>query len=125
MTDRKEYMRQYRLKNKDKIKEQRKEYTINNKEHHKEYNKEYRQTPNCKKSNTITNWKKRGVIHDDFNNLYELYINTTECNACNATFKNSKDRHLDHSHETGEYRNVLCHSCNTMDNWKKVIKPPE
>ena len=106
----KEYNKQYRIKNKQKI---------------KELNKEYKQTPNGIKSYSIYNWKSRGVIHEDFNKLYELYINTTECMVCNKNFNTTKDRYLDHSHITGEYRNILCNSCNTKDYWKKVIKPPE
>ena len=98
MTDRKEYMRQYRLDNKERI-------------------KEYQQSPTFKKSHTISDWKQRGVIHDDYEQLYSLYIVTTECMVCHTTFKDSTDRCLDHSHITGEYRNVLCRACNTRDYW--------
>ena len=120
-----EYRKEYILKNKEQIKERRKEYRLNTKEHIKEYQKEYGQTPNGIKSRRIIIWKKSGVIHEDFNKLYELYINTNECNVCHKTFKNTKDRHLDHSHENGEFRYVLCQSCNIHDNWKKIKYPPE
>ena len=117
----KEYMRQYRLDNKERITEQKKEYYKNNKEQIKEYDKK----PNSVKRRSIRHWRQRGVIHEDFNKLYELYLNTTECMVCNATFKDTTDRCLDHCHTTGEYRNVLCRTCNNNDYWKKVIKPPE
>jgi len=108
--ERKIYMKEYRQKNKKRIKEQS-----------KEYQKEYRQTPNGIKVYTISNWKKIGLIHDNYDKLYEHYINTTECNVCNKTFKNTKDRHLDHDHNNGQFRYVLCNSCNTKDNWKNKI----
>ena len=111
----KEYMREYYLKNKQKLNQQHSNYKLNN----IDKIREYRQTTDGKKTDRIYDWKRRGVIHDDFDELYSLYIATTECMVCNATFKNSKDRHLDHSHETGEYRNVLCQNCNCFDNWAK------
>ena len=125
MTDRKEYLRkymkEYHIKNKAKLLELKKEYRDNNKEWISEKNKEYNKTPKGLKVNSISRWKSRGVIHEDFDKLYELYINTDECMVCHNPFKNSKDRHLDHSHITGEYRNVLCQSCNSMDSWKNKI----
>ena len=88
-----------------------------NKEKIKEYQKVYYQTPAGKKSNRINDWKKRGVIHDDFNELYEKYINTELCELCNCKLtvdkrKTKTTRCLDHDHETGEFRNVICNSCN-------------
>tara|TARA_R110000822_G_C15050649_1_gene466385 strand:+ start:136 stop:474 length:339 start_codon:yes stop_codon:yes gene_type:complete len=110
----------YYQKNKERITE----YYKNNKEQKKEYQKEYNKTTNGIKHHRINKWKERGVIHDDFNKLYELYINTTECNVCNIDLSTTV-KCLDHSHETGEFRYVLCQNCNIMDNWKKVINPPE
>ena len=109
----KEYMREYYLKNKQKLNQQHSNYKLNNIDKIREYS----QTPNGKKSSRITDWKRRGVIHDDFDELYSLYIATTECMVCHTTFKDSTDRCLDHSHITGEYRNVLCRACNTRDYW--------
>ena len=125
----KEYNKQYRQKNKEQIKEYNKQYATeyykDNKEHLNEYNKEYskvwEQTPQAKKSRAIKNWRRIGVIHEDFDKLYALYIATTECNVCNKVFKSTIDRHLDHNHETGLFRYVLCCSCNTKDNWKNKI----
>ena len=85
----------------------------------KEYAKEYRQTDNCKKLKCINQWKCRGVIHDDFNELHSLYIATTECMVCHATFTDKNKRCLDHNHDTGLFRQILCNACNTMDNWAK------
>ena len=111
--DKKEYLREYRLKNKEKIKE----YYQNSKDKIKAYN----QTEEGYKKRKILKWKERGVITNDFNILYDLYINTTECNICNKVFMDKFDRCLDHDHENGLFRYVLCRYCNTKDNWKNKV----
>ena len=78
----KEYYKEYREKNKEHRKEYKKKWHKNNKEHSKEYAKEYRQTDVGKKSFIIGNWKHRGLIHDDYEALYDKYINTFECDNC-------------------------------------------
>jgi hypothetical protein len=114
------------FKDKEKQKEYMKAYYEKNKEKHnklmKAYNKEYYKTPIGKKYNTINSWKRKGVIHDDFNLLYETYINTNNCDVCKNKFKSSRDRHLDHDHETNLFRQILCCNCNIKDNWKKKIE---
>tara|TARA_R110000782_G_scaffold268584_1_gene365199 strand:+ start:59 stop:526 length:468 start_codon:yes stop_codon:yes gene_type:complete len=119
--ERKEKQRLYYLENKDKIGEYQKEYNAKNKEkvatRTKAYQKEYYQTPAGKKSYRISNWKKRGVISDDFDELYEKYLTTHFCELCNCsltedTIATSTTRCLDHCHDTGLFRNVLCMNCN-------------
>ena len=116
-----EKQRLYYLENKDNILEYQKDYNAKNKEkvstRQKAYQIDYNQTPEGKKSNRISNWKSRGVIHDDFNELYEKYITTELCELCNVELTEDKintstTRCLDHCHETGEFRNVLCWNCN-------------
>ena len=68
-------------------------------------------------NNTIRNWKRRGVIHTDYNALYDKYINTTRCNHCDKEFKDSRDRCMDHDHNTGLFRNIVCKWCNNKDNY--------
>jgi len=72
--------------------------------------------PNIIKSNRIRKWKSRGVICDDWNELYDKYINTNNCEECNIELiegmYGSNKKCLDHCHKTGEFRNVLCHTCN-------------
>ena len=130
--EKKVYMTEYRKNNKDKIKEQgkeyNKEYRKNNKEKIKEQGKEYRETNSDKikeyrqtdvgkKGIRISNWKQSGVICDDFDSLYEYYINCKNCENCAVELvdgnKLSNRRCLDHSHKTGLFRNVLCNTCNT------------
>jgi hypothetical protein len=124
----KEQKKEYREANKEKIKEQKKEYHVKNKERIKEQKKEYReknkekikeynQTEDRKKSNKISDWKHKGVISNDYNALYEKYINTNECELCSISITSGKGitgkKHLDHCHVTGEFRNILCGVCNT------------
>lgn len=93
-------------------------YREKNKEKIAEYKKLWRLTPSGRKSNRISHWKFRGVIHHDFDELYEKFINTELCELCGCTLTEDKNktkttRCLDHCHETGEFRNIVCHSCNT------------
>jgi len=115
--DKKEYNKEYYIKNKEKNKEKRKEYRIKNKEYLKEKSKEYQQTEKYKKSRRISDWKRRGLISDDYDKIYDKYISTTHCELCNVKltqdrYLKSTTRCLDHDHNTGLFRNVLCNLCN-------------
>ena len=125
--ERRQYLKNYRETHKEKKREYNKKYNKENKEERREYDKKYReenknkykkynQTEQRKKSNRITNWKKSGVICDDFNKLYDYYINCCNCEECNIEliegYYGNNKRCLDHNHETGEFRNILCNTCN-------------
>ena len=114
-----EYIKEYQHKNKERLIEYRKEYYMDNREQKIEYTKqhykEYRETYNGDRTTKITKWKSRGVINEDFDTLYDLYINTDKCIYCKKVFADSYDRCLDHDHKDGSYRAVLCRVCNTKD----------
>ena len=117
--ERKEYKRLYYLKNKEKMSKQSKEWKLKN----PGYNKEYWKSEKGKKCNRINTWKTCGVISEDFNQLYEYYINCKNCEECNielieGNLGNNK-RVLDHDHDTGLFRNVLCNTCNCRRRTKK------
>ena len=71
------------------------------------------------KTQTIYQWKYKGVIYDDWDELYYVYMNTLNCSHCNKEFKNSLDRHLDHDHSTGLFRAIVCQKCNCHDSYIK------
>ena len=104
------------LKEKDRVEriEARNIRTAENKILNKEKNLESRR---------IAKWIKRGVIHDDYKALYQNYINTKYCDKCNVELVSgiygANKRCLDHSHITGEFRNVLCNTCNTCSEARK------
>jgi len=116
-----EYNKEYRQKNKKKMEEREKEYRQKNKEKIAEKKKEYHQTEKSKKEKRISHWKERGVV-GDYEELYDKYINTDKCEICKSVFKSDFYRCLDHDHETGEFRYVLCRACNNKDAWKNKIK---
>jgi hypothetical protein len=115
----KEHKKEYYEKNKEQIQE----YYEKNKEQIKEYNKEYSQTEAGKKSNRINNWKQIGVKSEDYNALYEYYINCKYCENCDIELiegnYGANKRCLDHCHKTGLFRNVLCHICNIKRRMKR------
>ena len=87
------------------------------KQYHKKYYKEYNQSDKGIKLFRISNWKKSGLICDNFEALYEHYLKTAYCDACKVELTYDKittptRKCLDHCHETGLFRNILCHSCN-------------
>tara|TARA_R110000823_G_scaffold23960_3_gene71083 strand:+ start:41 stop:475 length:435 start_codon:yes stop_codon:yes gene_type:complete len=120
--------RKWYEKNKKKKAEQHKKWYEKNKEKKREYNrthkkeraeqkKEYRQTPAGKKTQTLSCWKKRGLICDNFDMLYENYLSETHCDLCRIKFGEKGDgsgtfRCMDHDHKTGLFRNFLCLRCN-------------
>lgn len=82
----------------------------------------YNENPNDdkRKSRRIADWKRSGVKAplDDWEGLYEHYINTNTCDDCNidlvrGNFTCNK-KCLDHCHTTGEFRGVVCMRCNFL-----------
>ncbi len=86
----------------------------------KEYNKNYRQTDKGKMNNKISKWKNitkngYGLIcdsRDDYELVYFTWLNSERCEECNKEYSKDNIKNMDHCHDTGLFRNILCHSCN-------------
>mgnify|MGYP003658133855 CR=1 FL=1 len=64
---------------------------------------------------TIHRWKTRFDLNetDEFiKELYKRFIAQTHCELCNKEFKFNRDRQMEHDHETGKFRNIVCNKCN-------------
>lgn len=114
-----EYMRKYHIKNREKILAKHRLYHINNREAILEKQKQYSRTEKEIKRCKIKTWKKRGIICDDFDELYSKYLNAKNCDNCLVDFGRYGDgtgtyKTLDHSHTTGKFRNFLCQYCNLL-----------
>ena len=106
-------------KNKEKRKEQARLYRLENKEKISISKKKAYNTEKGIKQNRIQGWKRIGIVCD-YEEIYNIYINTHKCNYCNKDFKNDKNRNLDHNHDTGMIRGILCMSCNVKDVLKNL-----
>ena len=91
----------------------------------------------CSKCNNVK-WKNKATckectyIYDvamRYESSYEeismLYTHKN-CMICESKFKDSRDRHIDHCHDSGNIRGILCRSCNVMlgyakDNPQKLL----
>ena len=71
------------------------------------------------KYNTIYNWRRSGLIYDDYDALYETYIKTMQCGHCKTEFTKNNCRCMDHDHTTGLFRKIICHRCNVCDSYIK------
>ena len=109
-----EYMKKWRQKNKLKISNYNKNYSILNNETIKIKKSIWDNTDKGRKTKRISIWRSRGLISEDYDKIYERYILTEECDNCGILLDedfNTK-KCMDHSHTTGEFRNILCSLCN-------------
>ena len=122
----------YRAENKEKIKLVRKKYYEENKEKKNAQSKKWDNENKEKRKEIVAKnkkkyphilfkcrWKHRGVIwkdDDEFMEIWDKYSKATHCENCNVEFKTDSTQMLkkclDHCHESGEFRQIICGHCN-------------
>jgi Recombination endonuclease VII len=66
--------------------------------------------------------KGTGRVNFSYEDVTKLKAATKVCMLCSEQFKDSKDKHGDHNHETGNLRGILCGACNKMLGWYEKFK---
>jgi len=70
------------------------------------------------KYNTIYNWKRYGLIcreGETYDDIFNKVHNTANCELCNVLLTSGRGKNgrcMDHDHDTGYFRKVLCRKCN-------------
>ena len=67
------------------------------------------------KGNTKSTWRYNGLKFENhlaFHIIYKRYIYSAVCELCDTKYKSRRDRHMEHCHATGKFRNICCQSCN-------------
>tara|TARA_R110000796_G_scaffold20528_4_gene61044 strand:+ start:417 stop:908 length:492 start_codon:yes stop_codon:yes gene_type:complete len=94
-----------------------KEYYEKNKEKIAKKNKEYNKTPKRQMGLKINMWKRNGLIcenREEYEYIYDRWLFSERCEEpkCNKEYTKDNIKNMDHCHDTGLFRNIICHSCN-------------
>ena len=74
------------------------------------------------KSKTKYKWLKRGLNPNDFEKAWTSHCTSICCDWCRNDYKTKRDKQMDHCHEdddyhtNGDFRNILCQTCNMWRN---------
>lgn len=105
---------EYRKSNKDKCEELNRQWRLANTEYIKEYSKEY----SIKNKDKISAYNKKTRLHqrvrfygltvEEYNIMY-----TSQNGNCVICGKHKK-LEIEHNHQTGKVRGLVCHKCNVV-----------
>lgn len=118
MFNKKEYFKQYRKDNKEKISKYFKQWRKDNRYNRKHQDNKKKSQLRCRYGLSLEDWLKIWEDQDG------------KCFICGKKFKNPSDAKVDHNHKTGEVRSLLCQKCNAgigffNDNPKLTAKATE
>ena len=109
--DRKEYLKEYRLKNKKFLNEKNKDYRLKNKDIiAKEKVLRYKRNKNSDENTRLK--RTYNISLEEYNTMLEKQDNCCAICSKNVTLLTSKLA-VDHNHKTNETRGLLCINCNT------------
>ena len=106
MFNRKEYIKQWRKNNPEKVKQ----YTKNSAKQHKLYMEKWRKN-NPEKLRHIYIKSVYNLSHEDW--LKILENQNGKCPICGKKFTDPRKVYIDHHHKTKKIRGLLCPKCNT------------
>ena len=112
------------MNKKEKTRQYNKEYYHKVRKHKKkdkkkinEYHKEWR-SKNKEKWKRYQTCHRYGISTEEYEDLIES--SGKSCPICNTLFDDSKyKRNIDHCHETGIVRGIICNHCNVALGWFK------
>lgn len=109
-------MREYDQRSQPERRERLSSRTEEEREAQRAYNQEYRSDPVVQRRLRSARLQKAyGITVDDFDRM--LAEQGGRCAICRRTKEEAGGRgehlHVDHDHETGRVRGLLCHACNT------------
>lgn len=107
---RKLYMHSHYNNNKDHFKKKAKQWMIDNPEKYKQYAKTSKKTHKHINRDKYLQ-RKFGITLQEFDCL--SIAQNHVCKICNQPERVNKNLAVDHCHETGKIRGLLCTSCNT------------
>ena len=109
---RQEYLKDWKLKNPDKVMVN----TLRATQKTRETGWAYHKSEKGRKIDRISQWKKMKIKIDNYDETYEWYMSVKNCDFCDVILegRGSNKKCLDHDHRSGHIRRILCGKCNNQ-----------